>query len=122
MRVERSILAGAAVVGAVLASLAPGAFSPEAWLFGVFIGLAQSVAGWRVYRRSLARGELALGPALGSGFLRIAFLVVALAAGLAAGLPAAGTAWSVLMMYAAMMTAEIALVARMLTSRPLEAA
>ncbi|HMP75821.1 MAG TPA: hypothetical protein PKE12_05945 [Kiritimatiellia bacterium] len=111
---ETKIIIGAALCGMLLAALMPGGFSPEAWLFGTGLGLAQSLFGVRAYRVALARSTFAFGPALASGFLRIAVLLLALGVALALGVPPAPFAWSLLTMYSTMMVAEVLVVARLL--------
>ena len=109
---DHTIVAAAAGIGALLAACAPGPFVPSAWGVGAGLSLAQALAGLLVYRAALRRRELALGPALGSGFLRIAVLLAALVAGILLGLPATPYGWALLAMYAAMMCAEVAVVSR----------
>lgn len=111
---DHTIVAAAAGIGALLAAGAPGPFVPAAWMFGAGLALAQALAGLRIYRAALKRRNLALGPALGSGFLRIALLLAALVAGIRLGVPATPFVWALLAMYAAMMCAEVAVVARAL--------
>lgn len=103
---------GSAIFGLAAAALMPGGFRIDAWLFGALVGIGQSLLGIRAYRAALRRSSFAFGFALGSGVLRIAFVLATLAAALAAGCPAAPFAWSILVIYAAMMIAEITVVAR----------
>ncbi len=106
------IIATAAALGALLSAVGPAAFDPTAWALGVGLGIGQSLAGVRVYRAAMRRRDLALGPALGSGFLRVLLLLLFLTLAVRAGLPAAPLAWALLCTYAAMMCAEIAVIAR----------
>lgn len=106
------IIAAAAALGGLLGAVGPAAFDPAAWALGVGLGVGQSLAGVRVYRSAMRRRDLALGPALGSGFLRVLLLLLCLAAAVRVGIPATPFAWALLCTYAAMMCAEIAVVAR----------
>jgi hypothetical protein len=99
-------------VAMALASLMPGGVRLDAWLFGVALGVGQSLIGLRCYRAALGRTTLAFGPALASGMIRIAVLLIALAAALRIGYPPVPFVWSLLAAYVSMMAAEIAVVAR----------
>lgn len=110
------IVAGAAVAGALVGAALPVALHAQSslsgWVFGVFLGLAQSLAGLYVYRLSLAFPQQGIGLNLASGIVRLVVILFALALAIRAGLPTRPLVWSVLSMYVAMMVAEIFVVAQ----------
>lgn len=95
-----------------VAALMPGAFRWDAWLFGVGLGLAQSLVGLQFYRKALSRPSPAISSAIGSGLARIVAMLAALAAVMCAGASPAPFIWSLLVVYAVMMAAEVLVVAR----------
>jgi hypothetical protein len=120
MSVSHKILMFSTGAAMVLASLMPGGFRLDAWLFGVVLGIAQSLVGLRCYRLALCRPHLAFGHALGSGFARIAVLLLALTLVVVRDFPALPFVWSLLITYAVMMVAEIALVAKHMRQHAVE--
>ncbi|MCO5043987.1 MAG: hypothetical protein M9963_02140 [Kiritimatiellae bacterium] len=119
-RGNKRIVTGAAAAGTVLSAVVPAAvfevFELSSWLFGGAVGLIQSLIGLLCYRRAIYVSNTSLGWGLGSGFARILALIVLLALAIEAGLHPEATAISLLIMYFAMMVAEITVVARTSTA------
>ncbi|MCZ7593285.1 MAG: hypothetical protein M5U15_14620 [Kiritimatiellae bacterium] len=118
MRSKKTILiiVSAAGLGALLAAAASKFLSDtpsvNAWLFGVALGLFQSLVGIALYQRAMARPDGSLLLSVGSGVFRLVFLLFALALAIRLGLPASAAAVSLLSMCLLMMLAEIVIVAR----------
>lgn len=110
------IIISAAGLGAFMAALAPtflpGTHSIHAWLFGVGLGLIQSLFRLHLCRRAIARADDSVLLSLGSGAFRLMFLIFALAVAIRLGMPAAATTGSLLSMYLFMMLAEVLVVVR----------
>lgn len=110
------IIVSAAGLGALMAALIPtflpGSHSLHAWLFGVGLGLVQSLVHLYCCHRAIAcPADLPL-LGIGSSVLRLIFLLTALAVAILIGLPAGATVGSLLCMYLFMLIAEIFIVAR----------